>query len=69
MEISLYFLTLYYFAEGLALLWAMHLVKDFKEDFNLMKELKIFSCIWLVLTNLSLFVAVQGSHSGFLTLQ
>jgi len=69
MSITLYFLIIYYFAEGIVLLLAMHRVKDFKEDFNMLDELKGYTLCWLFLSNLVLFVTIQGSYSGFLTLQ
>ena len=69
MDLSMYFLIWYYFAEGCVFLWAMHRVRDFQEDFNLMGETKRYALAWLAFSNLVLFLCVQGSYSGFLTLQ
>jgi len=68
MTISLYFLICYSLIEGLTFLVAMHSVRNFNEDFNLFDEMKKYASCWLVFTNLILFVYVQGSYSGFLSL-
>ena len=65
---SLYFLMFYTMAEGVVFLWAMHRVRDFNEDFNLLDEIKRYAIFWLVFTNLILFLMVQGSYAGFLSL-
>ena len=69
MAISLYYLMCFYFIEGIVFLWAMHRVKDFKEDFNLLNEFKWYTLSWVFFNNLILFVTIQGSYSSFLTLQ
>ena len=55
---SLYFLMFYTMAEGVVFLWAMHRVRDFNEDFNLLDEIKRYAIFWLVFTNLILFLMV-----------
>lgn len=65
----MYFLIAFTFAEGVVFLAAMHRIKDFKEDFNLLDELRAYALNWLFFTNLIIFLSVQGSYSGFLTLE
>jgi len=66
---SLYFLIFYSFAEGVVFLAAMYRVRDFNEDFNLLDELKRYAIFWLFFSNLILFLMIQGSYSGFLSLE
>ena len=68
MNNSLYFLVFYALAEGLVFLWAMHRVRDFNEDFNLLSELKRYAIFWLLFTYLALWLIIQGSYGGFLSL-
>lgn len=65
---SLYFLIFYSFGEGILFLVAMHRVRHFNEDFNLLDEIKRYAIFWLVFTNLILWLMVQGSYAGFLSL-
>ena len=54
----LYFQIVYVFAEGVIFLVAMQRIKDFKEDFNLFSEVRIYSLNWLVFTNVILFLTI-----------
>ena len=69
MTISLYFFIFTAFAEGVLFLWALHRVRNFNEDFNLFDEIKTYAACWLFMSYLCLFLVVQGSYSGFLSLE
>jgi len=65
---SLYFLVFYSLAEGVLFLWSMHKVRNFNEDFNLFDEIKRYSFCWLLFSNIILWLMIQGSYAGFLSL-
>lgn len=58
MNINLYYLIVFTFAEGVVFLAAMQRIKDFKEDFNLLDELRAYALSWLFFTNLIIFLVV-----------
>ena len=68
MSISLYFLIIYSFVEGIIFLSAMHRIRNFNEEFNILDEIKRYSIFWLFFTNLILWLLVQGSYAQFLSL-
>ena len=57
-NISFYFLTVVVFVESLVFLWTMHQVRDFKEEFNLLNEIRWYSLSWLGITNILLFLMI-----------
>ena len=63
MSISLYFLIIYSFVEGIVFLSAMHRIRNFNEEFNILDEIKRYSIFWLFFTNLILWLLVQGSYA------
>ena len=67
-DISLYFFTITALLEAVLFLWTMHQVRDFKEEFNLLNEIKWFAFVWLACTNLILFLMIQGSYSQWLSM-
>ena len=46
----------------------MHQVRDFKEEFNLLNEIKWYSLAWLGITNVVLFLMIQGSYSSWFSM-
>ena len=66
---SLYFLIFYTFTEGAVFLAAMYRVRNFNEDFNLLDELKRYAFFWLLFSNLILWLMIQGSYAGVLSLE
>ena len=62
-NISFYFLTFVVMIESVTFLLTMHQVRDFKEEFNLLNEIKWYALAWLGITNVVLFLMIQGSHS------
>ena len=69
MNISLYFLVFYSFAQGLTFILALTRVRNFNEDFNLFDEMRRYAIAWLLLTNMILFVQIQGSYSEWFSLE
>ena len=64
----MYFLVFYSFAEGLVFLLAMHRVRNFNEDFNLLDEMKRYAILWMFFTQIILFLMIQTSYSGIFSL-
>ena len=69
MNISLYFLVCYSFLQGLTFILALTRVRNFNEDFNLFDEMRRYAIAWLLITNLILFVQIQGSYSHWFSLE
>ena len=67
-RISMYFFTIVTAIEAGLFLWTINLLKDFREDFNLLTEIKWFALSWLVFSNLILFITIQGSYSQWLSM-
>ena len=49
-------------------LWTIYLVRDFKEDFNLLTEIKWYALSWLAFSNLILWITIQGSYAQWLSM-
>ena len=64
----MYFFTIVTAIEAGLFLWTINLLKDFREDFNLLTEIKWFALSWLVFSNLILFITIQGSYSQWLSM-
>lgn len=64
---SLFFFLIAALLETVVLAYLMEKVREIRKEFSMLTELIIFSLIWLTITNLTLFLIVQGIHSGWYT--
>ena len=62
---SLYFIAFGVFAEGLLFAYLLDSVKNIKKEFAMLPEMQWFSVFWLALTNLLLFLTIQGLFSNW----
>lgn len=46
----------------------MNMVKTIKQEFSMLSEIYFYAASWLIFTNLILFIHIQGSYSGWLSL-
>ena len=64
----MYFFVIVTAIEAAMFLWTIYIVKDFKEDFNLLTEIKWYAFAWLAFSNLILWLTIQGSYAEWLSM-
>jgi hypothetical protein len=51
--------------EALILALVMNKIHTIRKEFSMVGELISFTALWLVLTNLALWLVIQGGYSGW----
>ena len=63
--LSLIFFIIITLAEGLTCAYFLDQMREIKKEFSMLPELQKFTAVWLVTTDLTLIVVIQGVASGW----
>lgn len=65
--ISLLYFVLATLLEGVVLAYLLDTLRELKREFSMLPELRLFTGIWITLTDLVLFFVIQGLKSNWLS--
>jgi len=63
--ISLIFFVIAVLVEGIVCAYFLDSVREIKREFSMLPELQLFTAIWITLTDLTLFILIQGLASSW----
>jgi len=66
--VSAWFFIAAYLLEAALIMYALHLVRKIRRDLSLFPEICRFAAIWLIFSNLNLFLLVQNVGLNLVTL-